>query len=101
MEPVTLEETTLERAVEVVRALAPAEQQQLRQMMNSWQTQPPVETSREQERRFAEHLLAKGMITHIPERYQEGYVAEDEDARHPPIVLDGEPLSETVIRERR
>ena len=96
-----MEPVTLERAVEVVRALTPAEQQQLRKLMDSWQTPQPGETSREQERRFAEHLLAKGMITHIPERYQEGYVAEDEDARHPPIVLDGEPLSETIIRERR
>ncbi len=101
MEPVTLEQMTLERAVEVVRALTPDEQQQLRRMMDLWQTPQPVETSREQERRFAEHLLAKGMITHIPERYQEGYVPKDEDARHSPIVIQGEPLSETIIRERR
>ena len=94
-----MEQVTLERAVEVVRALTPAEHGQLRQLMDSWQ--PLAETSREQERRLAEHLLAKGMITHIPERHQEGYVAEDEGARHPPVVLDGEPLSETIIRERR
>ena len=96
-----MESVTLERAVEVVRALTPAEQQQLRKLMDSWQTPQLGETSREQERRFAEHLLAKGMITHIPERCQAGYVPKDEDARHPPIVLDGEPLSETIIRERR
>ena len=96
-----MEQITLERAVEVVRALTPAEQQQLRKLMDSWQEPQPVVAMPEQERRFAAHLLAKGMITHVPERYQEGYVAEDEDARHPPIVLDGEPLSETIIRERR
>ena len=96
-----MEQVTLERAVAVVRALTLSEQRQLRRLMDSWQEPTPVETSAEQERRFAEHLLAKGVITHIPERYQEGYVPEDEDARHPPITLKGEPLSETIIRERR
>lgn len=90
-----MEPVTLERAVEVVRALTPAEQQQLRKLMDSWQTPQPGETSREQERRFAEHLLAKGMITHIPEGYPEGYVEPSA------IVISGEPVSETILRERR
>ena len=93
-----MEPITLDRAVEVVRALNPSEQQQLRRLMDSWQI---PQTSLAKEREFAEHLLAKGLITHIPEGYPASYSAEDEDARHPPIVLDGEPLSETIIRERR
>ena len=88
-----MEIITLERAVEVVRALTPAEQQQLRQLMDTWQT--PAQTTPAQERLFAQHLLDIGMIDHLPEGYLEGYVPPA------PIVLQGEPLSETVIRERR
>ena len=90
-----MEPVTLERAVEVVQALTPAEQQQLRQLMDSWQTPQPVETTAEQQRRLAEALLAKGLLTHIPEGYPEGYVEP------PPIVVSGEPVSETLLRERR
>ena len=89
-----MEPVTLERAVEVVRALTPAEQHQLRKLMDSWQT-PPVETTAEQQRRLAERLLAKGLLTHIPEGYPEGYVEP------PPIIVSGEPVSETLLRERR
>ncbi|MGI4791560.1 MAG: hypothetical protein ACRYFS_22280 [Janthinobacterium lividum] len=95
-----MENVTLDRAVEVVRALTPEEQSQLRAMMDSWQTPMAAEAALEQERKFAEHLLAKGMITHIPERSQEGYAADDYQ-RNLPITVQGEPLSETIIRERR
>ena len=86
-----MELTTLERAIEMARALTPAEQQQLRAML-----EPRLAaTSQEQERLLARHLLDIGMIDHIPEGYPAGY------APPPPIVINGEPLSETVIRERR
>ena len=95
-----MENVTLERAVEVVRALRPDEQQQLRRLMDSWQT--PLSTAiPAQERAFLETLLLKGIIASIPVRYQEGYDPEEDVARHPPIVVQGEPVSETVIRERR
>ena len=90
-----MENATLDRAVEVVRALRPEEQQQLRQLMDSWPTPQSAETTIERERRFAEHLLAIGMIDHIPEGYPDGY------ADPPPIAVYGEPVSETIIRERR
>jgi hypothetical protein len=90
-----MENVTLDRAVEAARALRPEEQLQLRAMIDSWQTEVPLETTLEQERRFAEHLLAIGMIDHIPEGYPDGYVDP------PPIVVHGEPVSETIIRERR
>lgn len=90
-----MEQITLERAVEVVRALTPNEQRQLRQLMDSWQPSQPVEATAEQQRRLAERLLAKGLLTHIPEGYPEGYVEP------PPIIVSGEPVSETLLRERR
>ncbi len=94
-----MENATLDRAAEIARALGPEEQLQLRAMIDSWQTETPTkaltETTPEQERRFAEHLLAIGMIDHIPEGHPEGYVSPL------PIVVQGEPVSETIIRERR
>jgi len=94
-----MENATLARAVEVVRALRPDEQQQLRRMMDSWQVPPPVEVPAP-EREFLESLLAKGIISRIPNRYQKGH-REVGYERHPPIVVQGEPVSETVIQERR
>ena len=59
------------------------------------QIQPLSPTPQDQERRFAQHLLDIGLIDHIPEGLPEGYVSP------PPITILGEPLSETIIRERR
>ena len=47
------------------------------------------------EEEFAEYLLAKGIIREIPK----GITDEEDDFE--PIEFDGEPLSETIIRERR
>lgn len=47
------------------------------------------------EEEFAQYLLAKGVISHIPT----GITDEEDDFE--PIEVKGEPLSETIIRERR
>ena len=47
------------------------------------------------EEQFLQYLLAKGVITHIPA----GMTDEEDDFE--PIKIEGEPLSETIIRERR
>lgn len=99
METMTLENVTLERAVEVVRALRPEQQQQLRRLMDTWQPMP-VETTPEQERQIAEHLLAKGLIVSLPARYREGYNLEEAADQHPPIVVQGLPVSETLLEDR-
>jgi Arc/MetJ-type ribon-helix-helix transcriptional regulator len=43
-----------------------------------------------------ERLLASGLVTRLPDPAED--IDDDDD---PPIVIQGEPLSETVIRERR
>ncbi|MDR3639559.1 MAG: hypothetical protein P4L84_37505 [Isosphaeraceae bacterium] len=48
------------------------------------------------EEEFRRHLLKIGLMSQVPEG---GDGAEDADDE--PIVIEGEPLSETVIRERR
>lgn len=47
------------------------------------------------EEEFLQYLLAKGVISEIPE----GMTDEEDDFE--PIEFEGEPLSETIIRERR
>jgi hypothetical protein len=47
------------------------------------------------EEEFAQYLFEKGLIRSIPI----GFSEEDDDFE--PIEIEGEPLSETIIRERR
>jgi hypothetical protein len=45
---------------------------------------------------FDQHLLELGLMSHIPDT--DAYFDDPDDE---PIAIKGEPLSETVIRERR
>jgi hypothetical protein len=56
-----------------------------------------AEQSEAQEDEFERYLLAKGVITHIPARDE----TDDEFDSFEPIEVEGEPLSETIVRERR
>jgi len=56
-----------------------------------------AEETEAREDEFERHLLAKGVITHIPTRDE----TDEEFDRFEPIEVAGEPLSETIIRERR
>jgi hypothetical protein len=51
----------------------------------------------EQEDEFERYLLAKGVINHIPARDE----TDEEFETFEMIEVDGEPFSETIIRERR
>jgi len=46
---------------------------------------------------FERQLLAKGVISHIPTRDE----TDEEFDKFEPIEFGGEPLSETIVRERR
>lgn len=43
-------------------------------------------------------LLASGVITRLPDPAQD---IDDDDPEDEPIEIEGEPLSETILRERR
>jgi len=43
-----------------------------------------------------QQMLAEGLMSQLPKTAED---IDDED--EPPIVIEGEPLSETIIRERR
>jgi Arc/MetJ-type ribon-helix-helix transcriptional regulator len=45
-----------------------------------------------------QYLLSIGLMTQLPDPSQD---LDDDDPEDEPIVIEGEPLSETIIRERR
>ena len=45
-----------------------------------------------------ERMLASGLITRLPDPARD---IDDDDPEDAPIAIEGEPLSETIIRERR
>jgi hypothetical protein len=56
-----------------------------------------AEETEAREDEFERQLLAKGVISHIPTRDE----TDEEFEKFEPIEVAGEPLSETIIRERR
>jgi Arc/MetJ-type ribon-helix-helix transcriptional regulator len=50
------------------------------------------------EAEFNQHLLSIGLITSLPDPAQD---IDDDDPDDAPVIIKGEPLSETIIRERR
>jgi hypothetical protein len=84
---------TLEEVLEQVKALTPAEQQKVRELLD---TMAPHEPTPGEEEAFARKLAAEGILE-LPTRDMDateirGYV---------PIEVSGKPLSETIIEERR
>jgi len=45
-----------------------------------------------------QQMLAAGLITQLPNPAED---IDDDDPEDAPVVIEGEPLSETIIRERR
>ena len=56
-----------------------------------------AEDTEAREDEFERKLLAKGIVSHIPTRDD----TDEEFDKFDPIEVSGEPLSETIIRERR
>ncbi len=87
--------STVEKVLEEVKTLTPGEQRQVHTLLNSLlenhvHTQPT-------EDQFHQMLLRKGIITNIPNPTDDA----EEDNEFEPIEVQGKPLSETVIEERR
>ena len=50
------------------------------------------------EAEFQRHLLSIGLMTSLPDPSRD---IDDDDPDDAPVAIKGEPLSETIIRERR
>lgn len=86
--------SNLDRIVEEVRALTLDEQRTLREMLEKLLVTDAAQMTEDQ---FEQRLLAKGIISRIPPRIRDA----DFYANRKPIEVEGKPLSETIIEERR
>ena len=80
-----------------IKKLPPAEQQRLLEAIQESGGEPMARRQPISEDELERVLLAKGIISSIPDRA--AYTDEDEDFE--PIEVEGKPLSETIIEERR
>jgi hypothetical protein len=85
----------LEKVIAEIKSLAPEEQIKVRELLDS--ILPPKKNPPTREE-YEQYLLAKGVISHIPTRTGK---RSEELKDFKPIEVEGEPLSEMIIRERR
>lgn len=109
-------QTDFNHLLSSIKGLSPAQVRQLRQQLDKQIAEPkkpavtrPGKTARPPKAapakkkpmtrdEFNQHLLSIGLITHLPDPALD---IDDDDPGDQPIVIEGEPLSETIIRERR
>ncbi len=100
-----------------LKALSPEQMRRLRQQIDSELAQPkkPAQAARKGAKRtkpatrqakkkpltrdeLNQRLMAAGLITRLPDPSLD---IDDDDPDDQPVTIKGEPLSETIIRERR
>jgi len=86
-----------EQVIETIRQLPVFEQRKILDWLEEYKPTIDEKISEEEiERKVLERLLAKGLISEIVEP-----MTDEEDDEFEPIEIEGEPLSEMIIRERR
>ena len=86
----------LEPAIEAqLQARAAREKQNTDVLANALLAEALLREEAEKEKAFDQALLASGLLSHIPPP------RDPSKAERPRIVVKGEPVSETIIRERR
>ena len=83
---------TLEQVLHDARQLSPDDLRRLIEMLSQAGPTKPAMTEED----FQAHLMSEGIISELPKPLAE---REEEDFR--PIRVQGKPLSETIIEERR
>ena len=98
-----------------LKALSPEQMRRLRQQLDSELAQPKKPTpspsrkvatrtkaappkKKMTEAEFDQHLLKIGLVSSLPDPALD---IDDDDPDDAPMTIKGEPLSETIIRERR
>jgi hypothetical protein len=86
--------SNLDRLIEEVKTLTPHEQRSLRDMVDELLVKgAPMMTEEE----FEQDLLKKGVISRIPPRIRDANFY----ANRKPVEVEGKPVSEIIIEERR
>ena len=109
-------QTEFNHLLSQIRALPPAQMHRLRQQLDRELDEPARPLARPAARKakppravaakkkpmtrdeFHRQLLAEGRIASLPDPALD---IDDDDPDDQPIAIEGEPLSETIIRERR
>lgn len=82
---------TLEQALELAQHLNPADRIKLRQVLDDLMTETPME---ERERLYEQLLVERGLM-------MERKPTPVKPRQRRPVPVQGTPLSETIIEERR
>ena len=85
-------QVTLERILKEIKILGPEELLQVQQAIQACLA--PADYSPEEEQVLQE-MLKVGLLTEIKPR------CTDRQAVYPPVPIQGKPLSETILEERR
>ena len=85
----------VEKVISEVQSLSNEELRELRERIDKILARPKMT-----EEEFDRHLLAKGIITRIPPKLSDEEIVNIREFR-PIEILDGKPVSETLIEERR
>lgn len=88
---------TLDKIKEEMLRLPPEELQEVRELADSLLSEPSRPQMTEDE--FARYLAARGVVS-LPEPASRA-AAEAEFEDYEPITVEGQPLSEMIIEERR
>lgn len=83
---------TLEHVLRDARQLSPDDLRRLIEMLSQAEPTKPAMTEEE----FQAHLMSEGIISELPKP-----LVEREEEGFRPIRVQGKPLSETIIEERR
>jgi len=85
----------VEKVISEVQSLSNEELRELRERIDKILARPQMT-----EEEFDRHFLAKGIITRIPPKLSDEEIAKIREFK-PIEILDGKPVSETLIEERR
>jgi hypothetical protein len=89
---------TLEKIVDEIKALTPKQRQRVREMIDNAPTgETPEEELRWRKEEVYQRLRDKGIVIHIPLPITDPKPFDD----WKPIKIEGKPLSEIIIEERR
>jgi hypothetical protein len=86
--------TNFDKVVEQVQALNDAEKWRLRDLLDIWLAPPGPQMTEEE---VDQEMLREGILDQVPPPIKD--VAHYENYK--PIDVQGEPLSETIMKERR
>jgi hypothetical protein len=89
----------LQSVLKQAHALPPEQQRQLRDQLDVWLTHSSTAEQAADEEQIERQLLADKVIDHVPP--QMGQADIEAYRRWRPIVVDGKPVSETILEERR